>query len=67
MDTRVQKSINKLENLKQKKLAEKEKIEQELSSISNDLKKLNTFKSEQNKLQSAINDFYQPKDTVNNE
>lgn len=67
MDTRVQKSINKLENLKQKKLAEKEKIEQELSSISNDLKKLYTFKSEQNKLQSAINDFYQPKDTVNNE
>ena len=40
MDSRVQKSINKLEALKQKKLSEKEKIEHELSSINADLKKL---------------------------
>lgn len=66
MDSRVQKSINKLENLKQKKLTEKEKIEQELSSINADLKRLYTFKSEQDKLQTAINDFYQPKNTINN-
>ena len=59
MDSRVQKSINKLEALKQKKLSEKEKIEHELSSI-------NTFKNEQDKLQTAINDFYQPKNTINN-
>lgn len=67
MDQRVQKSINKLEALKQKKLSEKEKIEHELSSINTDLKKLYTLKNEQEKLQSAINDFYQPKNTINNE
>lgn len=67
MDSRVQKSINKLENLKQKKLTEKEKIEQELSSINTDLKRLYTFKSEQDKLQTAINDFYQPINKVNDE
>lgn len=67
MDSRVQKSINKLENLKQKKLKEKEKIEQELSSINVDLKRLYTFKSEQDKLQTAINDFYQPINKVNDE
>ena len=67
MDSRVQKSINKLETLKQKKLNEKEKIERELSSINTDLKKLYTFKNEQDKLQTAINDFYQPKNTINNE
>lgn len=67
MDSRVQKSINKLEALKKKKLSEKEKIEHELSSINADLKKLYTFKNEQDKLQTAINDFYQPKNTINNE
>lgn len=67
MDQRVQKSINKLEALKQKKLSEKEKIEHELSSINTDLKRLYTLKNEQEKLQSAINDFYQPKNTINNE
>ena len=61
MDSRVQKSINKLETLKQKKLNEKEKIERKLSSINTDLKRLYTFKNEQEKLQDAINDFYQPK------
>ena len=66
MDSRVQKSINKLETLKQKKLNEKEKIERELSSINTDLKRLYTFKNEQEKLQDAINDFYQPKNTINN-
>ena len=66
MDSRIQKSINKLEIQKQKKITEKEKIEQELSSINTDLKRLYSFKSEQDKLQSAINDFYQPKETVNN-
>lgn len=66
MDSRVQKSINKLEALKQKKLSEKEKIEHELSSINTDLKRLYTFKNEQEKLQDAINDFYQPKNTINN-
>ena len=66
MDSRVQKSINKLEALKQKKLSEKEKIEHELSSINTDLKRLYTFKNEQDKLQPAINDFYQPKNTINN-
>ena len=66
MDSRVQKSINKLEALKQKKLKEKEKIEHELSSINMDLKRLYTFKNEQDKLQNAINDFYQPKNTINN-
>lgn len=67
MDSRVQKSINKLETLKQKKLKEKEKLEQELSGINIDLKRLYTFKNEQDKLQSAINDFYQPKNTFNND
>lgn len=67
MDSRVQKSINKLETLKQKKLNEKEKIEHELSSINTDLKRLYTLKNEQEKIQSAINDFYQPKNTINNE
>ena len=67
MDSRVQKSINKLEALKQKKLSEKEKIEHELSSINTDLKRLYTFKNEQEKLQDAINDFYQPKNTINND
>ena len=67
MDQRVQKSINKLEALKQKKLSEKEKIEHELSSINTDLKRLYTFKNEQEKLQDAINDFYQPKNTINND
>lgn len=67
MDQRVQKSINKLEALKQKKLSEKEKIEHELSSINTDLKRLYTLKNEQEKIQSAINDFYQPKNTINNE
>lgn len=67
MDSRVQKSINKLENLKQKKLTKKEKIEQELFSINADLKRLYTFKSEQDKLQTAINDFYQPINKVNDE
>ncbi len=67
MDSRVQKSINKLEILKHKKLTEKEKIEQELSIINADLKRLYAFKSEQDKLQTAINDFYQPKITVNDE
>ena len=67
MDSRVQKSINKLETLKQKKLKEKEKIERELSSINTDLKRLYTFKNEQEKLQDAINDFYQPKNTINND
>ena len=66
MDSRVQKSINKLEALKQKKLSEKEKIEHELSSINTDLKRLYTFKNEQDKLQTAIYDFYQPKNTINN-
>ncbi|WP_303194190.1 hypothetical protein [Thomasclavelia spiroformis] len=67
MDSRVQKSINKLETLKQKKLNEKEKIERKLSSINTDLKRLYTFKNEQEKLQDAINDFYQPKNTINND
>ena len=67
MDQRIQKSINKLEALKQKKLSEKEKIEHELSSINTDLKRLYTFKNEQDKLQTAINDFYQPKNTINND
>lgn len=67
MDSRVQKSINKLETLKQKKLNKKEKIERELSSINTDLKRLYTFKNEQEKLQDAINDFYQPKNTINND
>ena len=56
-----------MEALKKKKLSEKEKIEHELSSINADLKKLYTFKNEQDKLQTAINDFYQPKNTINNE
>lgn len=63
MDSRVQKSINKLETLRQKKLQEKEKIEQELSVINHDLKQLYTFRNEQDKLQSQINDFYHPKNT----
>lgn len=63
MDSRVQKSINKLETLRQKKLQEKEKIEQELSIINHDLKQLYTFRNEQDKLQSQINDFYHPKNT----
>ena len=67
MDSRVQKSINKLETLKQKKLNEKEKIERELSSINTDLKRLSPFNNEQEKLQDAINDFYQPKNTINND
>lgn len=54
-------------SIKEKKLSEKEKIEHELSSINADLKKLYTFKNEQDKLQTAINDFYQPKNTINNE
>lgn len=63
MDSRVQKSINKLETLRQKKLQEKEKIEQELSVINHDLKQLYTFRNEQDRLQSQINDFYHPKNT----
>lgn len=66
MDSRIQKSINKLEIQKQKKMEEKEKVERELSSINADLNRLYSFKSEQDKLQSAINDFYQPKEIVNN-
>ncbi len=63
MDTRIQKSINKLENLKAKKLVERENIEKELSSINTELKRLYAFKSEQEKLQSAINDYYKPNET----
>lgn len=67
MDTRINKSINKLIKQKQKLLNEKALIENELADINSVLKKLHSFQSEQDKLQSAINDFYQPKKSINNE
>lgn len=60
MDPRVKKTITKLEQQKDKKTNEKKRIEQELSEINADLKKLYAFQSEQDKLQAAIDKFYEP-------
>lgn len=60
MDPRVKRTITKLEQQKEKKTNEKKRIEQELSEINADLKKLYAFKSDQDKLQSAIDQFYEP-------
>ena len=60
MDPRVKKTITKLEQQKEKKTNEKKRIEQELSEINADLKKLYAFQSEQDKLQAAIDKFYEP-------
>lgn len=60
MDPRVKRTITKLEQQKEKKTNEKKRIEQELSGINADLKKLYAFQSEQDKLQSAIDKFYEP-------
>lgn len=60
MDPRVKRTITKLEQQKEKKTNEKKKIEQELSEINADLKKLYAFQSDQDKLQSAIDQFYEP-------
>ena len=68
MDQRVKRTITKLEQQKEKKINEKKKIEQELSEINANLKKLYTFQSEQDKLQSAIDQFYEPvKEETTNE
>lgn len=60
MDPRVKRTITKLEQQKEKKTNEKKKIEQELSEINADLKKLYEFQSDQDKLQAAIDQFYEP-------
>ena len=60
MDPRVKRTITKLEQQKEKKTNEKKRIEQELSEINADLKKLYAFKKEQDKLQSSIDRFYEP-------
>lgn len=60
MDPRVKRTITKLEQQKEKKTNEKKKIEQELSEINADLKQLYAFKKEQDKLQSSIDQFYEP-------
>lgn len=60
MDSRVKRTITKLEQQKEKKTNEKKRIEQELSEINADLKKLYEFQSDQDKLQAAINQFYEP-------
>ncbi|ERK46831.1 hypothetical protein [Faecalitalea cylindroides] len=60
MDSRIRKSINKLEIQKQIKMKKKEKIAQELSEIDANLKQLYAFQKEQDKLQSAIDQFYKP-------
>lgn len=62
MDTRIQKSISKFELKKEKKLLEKEKIEEELNEIEANLKQLYSLQEKQNKLQSAIDQYYQPKE-----
>ena len=59
MDPRVKRTITKLEQQKEKKTNEKKKIEQELSEINADLKKLYEFQSDQDKLQAAIDQFYE--------
>lgn len=51
MDTRIQKSISKFELKKEKKLLEKEKIEEELNEIESNLKQLYSLQEKQNKLQ----------------
>mgnify|MGYP001775929176 FL=1 len=60
MDPRVKRTISKLEQQKEKKTNEKKRIEQELSEINADLKQLYAFQSDQDKLQAAIDQFYEP-------
>ena len=62
MDTRIQKSISKFELKKEKKLLEKEKIEEALNEIESNLKQLYSLQEKQSKLQSAIDQYYQPKE-----
>lgn len=60
MDPRVKRTISKLEQQKEKKTNEKKRIEQELSEINANLKQLYAFQSDQDKLQAAIDQFYEP-------
>lgn len=60
MDPRIKRTITKLEQKKEKKANEKKKIEQELSEINANLKQLYAFQSNQDKLQAAIDQFYEP-------
>lgn len=60
MDPRVKRTITKLEQQKEKKTNEKKRIEQELSEINANLKQLYAFQSDQDKLQAAIDQFYEP-------
>ena len=62
MDTRIQKSISKFELKKEKKLLEKEKIEEELNEIDTNLKQLYSLQEKLSKLQLAIDQYYQPKE-----
>lgn len=65
MDTRIQKSISKFELKKEKKLLEKEKIEEELNEIEANLKQLYSLQEKQSKLQSAIINIINLKKTLN--
>lgn len=60
MDPRIKRTITKLEQKKEKKANEKKRIEQELSEINANLKQLYAFQSNQDKLQAAIDQFYEP-------
>jgi len=59
MIRKINKDIQRLEQLKQKKTALKEELEKELNEINAKLKQLYAFKSQYEKMESSVDDFFE--------
>lgn len=58
MIKKITKDIQKLEQLKEKKNLQKDEIEKELADISSKLKTLYSFKSQYEKMENSVEDFF---------
>lgn len=58
MIRKINKDIQKLEQLKEKKTLQKDEIEKELADISAKLKSLYNFKTQYEKIEASVEDFF---------
>lgn len=58
MIRRINKDIQKLETVKEKKTVLKEELEKDLNDINTKLKQLYLFKSQYEKMESNVDDFF---------
>lgn len=62
MIRKINKDIQKLEQLKEKKTLQKDEVEKDLADISAKLKSLYNFKTQYEKIEASVEDFFNSND-----